>query len=438
MMPPVPRDIPLPLPAPRALLEALLILAFSAHIFFVNLTVGSAVLVLGFEIRGRKERDFDRLARALAATVTVNKSLAVVLGVAPLLLLSVLFTIHFYTANALTGSAWLLVVPAVAAVFMLFYLHKYSWDRLAEAKGVHIGIQAVAVGILLLVPLVFIGDTALMLYPERWTETRGFLSVLSLPEVMPRYFHFLCASLILTSLFGVAWFGRARYPVEATFESFDRARLRRVFYSIAFTVSLLQFVVGPVLLFTLPSQGMHWTVVTAILLGAAAAVPAVWMMWREITSETASHRLPLIATSLTLTVLCMASGRHMFRGVALLEHRRAMEAATEKWIDDSAQAAYDAEHGRALAARGQSPGEELFRATCSGCHGVDKRIVGPPMTEIAAIYAGNPEGIVRWATAPGKKREGFPQMPAFAALGDEKLGRIARYMIETGEHAAAH
>ena len=43
------------------------------------------------------------------------------------------------------------------------------------------------------------------------------------------------------------------------------------------------------------------------------------------------------------------------------------------------------------------------RATCSGCHGVDKRIVGPPMTEIAVIYSGNPEGIVKWAT------EGFNQ-----------------------------
>lgn len=40
--------------------------------------------------------------------------MAVVLGVAPLLLINVLYTIHFYIANALTGTAWILLVPGIA------------------------------------------------------------------------------------------------------------------------------------------------------------------------------------------------------------------------------------------------------------------------------------------------------------------------------------
>jgi cytochrome c len=74
----------------------------------------------------------------------------------------------------------------------------------------------------------------------------------------------------------------------------------------------------------------------------------------------------------------------------------------------------------------------LFEATCSACQGIDLRIVGPPLTEIAKLYGSNPGGIVVWARAPGKKREGFPQMPAFASLGESKLGAIAKYMIEAG------
>lgn len=433
---PIPHDIPLPLPTSPLLLEALLIVSFIAHILFVNLMVGGSILVLGFEIRGLKNRDYDRLARALAQTLTVNKSLAVVLGVAPLLLINVLYTIHFYTANALTGTAWILLIPGICAAFLLLYLHKYSWERMERLKGLHIAIQGLAVGLFLVIPLVFLANVNLMLFPERWQDIRGFLSALALPNVFPRYFHFLCASLIVTSLFGVWYFGRGSFPVDSTFGSFDRPRLRRTFYSLALAVSLAQFIIGPLVLFTLPAKGLHDSVVFAVLLGALLAIPAVWMMWREVSEpEPRGRRLPLIAVSLTLTVMFMVGGRHMYRKAALADHQRDMRAATERWIEASEQAAYDLSVGRAREARGESEGQALFTSTCSACHGVDRRIVGPPLTEIARIYAGDPEGIVVWARAPGKKRADMPQMPPFAALGDDKLGKIAAYMLQAGSTA---
>jgi len=107
---PVPRDIPLPLPADGFYLEPLLIVAFIAHILFVNLTVGGAVYVFLLQLWSRRRPDYAVLARAVAQTLTVNKSMAVVLGVAPLLLINVLYTVHFYTANALTGMAWIALV----------------------------------------------------------------------------------------------------------------------------------------------------------------------------------------------------------------------------------------------------------------------------------------------------------------------------------------
>lgn len=430
---PIPRDIPLPLPASQGFLEALLIIAFIAHILFVNLMVGGSILVLGFEIRGLRNRDFDKLARALAMTVTVNKSLAVVLGVAPLLLINVLYTIHFYTANALTGIAWILLVPAIAVTFLLLYLHKYTWERLASLKAVHIAIMGIAVALFLIIPLVFLANVTLMMFPDRWTGIRGFLSALTLPSIFPRYFHFLCASLILTSLFGVWYFGRAKFPAEETFETLTRPALRRIFYSVAFSVSLAQFIVGPLVLFTLPAQGFHSSVVFTILLGACVAIPAVWMMWKELAvPEPHGKRLPFIIGYLSITVLCMAVGRHMYRGVALAEHRAEMQTATRQWVDDSAQAAYDLRMGRERAVAGVSDGQHLFQNTCAACHGVDRRIVGPPLTEIAQIYAGNPDGIVTWARAPGKRRADAPQMPPFASMGDERLRQIAEYMLQAG------
>jgi cytochrome c len=436
---PVPRDIPLPLPADRFFLEALLVVAFVAHILFVNLMVGGSILVFGFELRGLRNPDYDKLARALATTVTVNKSVAVVLGVAPLLLINVLYTIQFYTANALTGTAWILLVPAIASAFLLLYLHKYTWERLATQKAVHLSILGLALALFLTIPLVFLANVNLMMFPEKWTRIQGFLSALLLPNVFARYLHFLCASLVITSLFGVWHFGRSAYPVESTFERLDRPALRRAFYSVAFAVSLAQFLVGPLVLFTLPSKGLNGPALTSIGVGACVALPAVWLIWRDL-SEREPHgkRLPYIVAYLSITVVCMALGRHAYRLAALAEHRQAMKEATARWADDSAQARYDLAQGRRPgAAEGAASGEQLFQSTCSACHAVDKKVVGPPLTEIARLYAENPDGIVKWARAPGKKRPDYPQMPPFASLGDPTLHQIAKYMLEAGVAAGA-
>jgi Nucleotidyl transferase AbiEii toxin, Type IV TA system len=53
-------------------------------------------------------------------------------------------------------------------------------------------------------------------------------------------------------------------------------------------------------------------------------------------------------------------------------------------------------------------------------------------TEIASLYADNPDGIVTWAKAPGKKRPDMPQMPPFASVGEPKLRQIADSMLQVG------
>jgi cytochrome c len=431
---PVPRDIPLPLPASEPFLELLLVVAFIAHILFVNLMVGGSMLVLAFEVRGLKVPDYDRLARELARLTTVNKSLAVVLGVAPLLAINVLYTVHFYTANALTGTAWILLIPTIACTFLLLYAHKYSWERLRDQKRLHIGMIVLPTALLLLIPLVFLANVNLMMFPEHWTSVRGFLSALALPNVLPRYFHFLCASLIVTSLFSIFYFGRARYPFEQTFETLSRSELRKALYGITLVVSLAQFLVGPLVLFTLPNKGLNVTVLASILAGAALAIPAVWLVWKEVNEQVCvGRRLPYIVGYLTCTVLFMVLGRHMYRGVALAEHRAAIRATTERWSREVEQAAYEEQLGIRRKASGVSEEQVLFESTCGSCHAVDRVLVGPPLSEIARLYDGRADGIVTWARAPGKKRDGFPQMPAFDKLPEAKLARIARYMLEAGQ-----
>jgi cytochrome c len=428
---PVPHDIPLGLPAPAGVLAVLLVVSFLAHILFVNLMLGGSLLTLISELRGLRRKEMDALAHEISRTITVNKSMAVVLGVAPLLVMNALYTVYFYSANALTGTAWILIVPLVIVAFLLSYAHEYSWSLLAERKGLHLLLCFSSFAIFAFIPLVFLANINLMLYPDRWPGVSGFLSALLLPNVLPRYFHFLTASVAVASLFFVWYFGHSRFPHREALEPLGRDDLKRYFYSLALGATALQLFFGPLLYLTLPGHTKSWLMTGVITCGALLATLALWWMWletRDKDGQVGRRFVPVVAV-LTLTVVFMATGRHMVRENAVAPHRALMVQKT---------AHYQAQvHGTqdfvlipgGLGGGDLSPGESLFRKSCSSCHATDTRLVGPPLAEIVPIYENNPDGIVAWAKAPGRSRADYPPMPA-QNLPVDDLKAIAEYILD--------
>ncbi len=431
---PIPRDIPLPLPAPEWLLITLLVISFIAHILFVNLMVGGSLLTTIFQILGLKNERYDRLARQIAITITVNKSMAVVLGVAPLLLINALYTIYFYTANALTGFAWILLIPLISVTFLITYLHKYSWDKMQDHKGLHILMTMTASLMFLLIPLVFLVNVNLMLFPEKWMHVRGFLSALALPNVLPRYFHFLGASLAATGLFLVGYFKRDKFDFNEHLEGFNKASVLKLFYSVTLGATAIQYIVGPVVYLSMPSHGLSMPMTLVILTGVIISLPASFWLWQEISNPQSivGKRFVPIVAALTLTVIFMASGRHLYRSTALAGHQKKMSLKTEQYMAQVQTAQQEAQD---LTATNQGTdsagisGEKVFATYCAACHASETRLVGPPLTEIRSIYGGNPEGIVKWAKAPGKKRQDYPPMPPIN-IPEQELLEAAKYILK--------
>ena len=431
MEPVVPKDLPLGLPAPFWLLEFLLLLSFGLHILFVNLLVGGSLLALFAEIRGLRHPDWDKISRAIAQTITVNKSLAVVLGVAPLLIISVLYTMQFFSANALTGHVWILIVPLVIVAFLLSYAHKYSWNRLATRKGLHLTFAAGASGLFLFIPLIFLSNINLMLYPEHWRSIGSFWDALILANVLPRYLHFLAASVSLVGLFLVVYLGREQTFANLTLESTSRQQLVRALYGATFAATLAQFIFGPLLFLTLPSHTISTILVLVLaLVVLPAGTLAVWWLWQEANAEQPGRRLVPTIAALTVIVCFMIYGRHDIRETALAPHRELMAAKTAQYMASVGQAQDFLVVPGGLGGKPLSVGAQLFQTRCASCHALDKRLVGPPLVEAARSYAGNPGGIAAWALAPGRKRTDYPPMPPQDLPRDDLL-QIAEYILET-------
>ena len=424
---PVPRDLSLPLPLPEGLLKALLVLFFLVHILFVNLTVGGSLLVAFFEYLGFKNKKYDALALELAKTITVNKSLAVVMGIGPLLCINLVYTIQWYGANALTGHAWLLIIPLIVSAFLLAYLHKYTWHRweTETAKQFHWAIVLASSLMFLAIPFVFLANINLMLFPSEWDKVKGFFSSLKIGNVFPRYLHFLLASIALTGLAGAGWFWR-KVVVDRLDNGMTREELRRLFYRIAALATAFQFIAGPILLFTLPSIGVTPLLYKIILPSAALGLVLLIILWKKSKASDASLRSGYVRLCIffSIVVLGMGSGRHAYREASLATHKQQVRERSAEY--ESSLAAWNAANPPSDQPA-ETP-EQLF-ATCAACHAPDTKLVGPPLREIATIYAGNPDGIVTWSMAPGKKRPDFPPMPSFSHLGPEKLRVIANFIL---------
>jgi len=181
--------------------------------------------------------------------------------------------------------------------------------------------------------------------------------------------------------------------------------------------------------FSLPIPGVTYLMTTVLLVGVAFAIIAMVMMWRELAGPAARigrYFAPIVLV-LSVTVSCMAGGRHFYREDSLAAHRSQIRQASEDMRYAAQDAAWREKQGIALVKL--SPGERVFRA-CATCHQLDQQRNAPSIREIQDLYRDNPDGIVAWAKQPGRKRTQFTPMPSFSHLPDTDLYAVAKHMLE--------
>lgn len=85
-----------------------------------------------------------------------------------------------------------------------------------------------------------------------------------------------------------------------------------------------------------------------------------------------------------------------------------------------------------VAPRTSTPAERsrlTYYGVCSGCHGYNVRIVGPPTVTIQALYKDNPQGLADFIANPVHKRKDYPQMPPQNYMSEEMRLEVAKFML---------
>ncbi|HOI84212.1 MAG TPA: cytochrome C, partial [Campylobacterales bacterium] len=207
----LPFDIPLVIPTmgiPGWFFDALGVIVFVAHIGFIYVLIGASTASVLYNMMGvfKKSKAHDEFAYRMTNPTTVSENMGALWGVAPLLVISVLYTGFFYTAILKVSPHILHIIYGNIFAFLLSYAYKYSWHVLHNHKGFHIAIGVVAVTVFYTLPPVFMSMSNLYLQPETFATVNNIWDIMLTPLTGFRLLNFFLTAFSVTGIVMI-WFG---------------------------------------------------------------------------------------------------------------------------------------------------------------------------------------------------------------------------------------
>lgn len=146
------------------------ILTFALHIFFVQLMLGTAAITIYGAFS--KTEYWRRLASAMLEVAKVSVSVAIVIGVAPLLFVQVLYDPQWYTSNVLSAQ-WVISFIAIMVIgYWAMYYYYFKNGQYGQNSGTPKARWSIlfSLALFLIAGWIMHSLTSQMLHPEMWAQ----------------------------------------------------------------------------------------------------------------------------------------------------------------------------------------------------------------------------------------------------------------------------
>jgi len=257
------------------------VLTFALHILFVQLMLGtSAITIFG---AFKNDAKWRRLAAAMLEISKVSVSVAIVIGVAPLLFVQVVYDPHWYTSNVLSAD-WviafiIILILAYWAMYAYYFMNGKNKDKTAEPKG-RIW-MLISLALMLVVGFIMHSLTSQILHPELWKEWYVQNGVLDYSGSklhaynLWRFAFFISLAIPVTGAMLVTYRRFKMVREDADMEYLDwAAEVGKKWIAVGSVVSFVLYVAWMMTLSE--TAGDFATSIWGILGGVAVLLPAIW------------------------------------------------------------------------------------------------------------------------------------------------------------------
>jgi hypothetical protein len=305
---PVPDAIPAP-PWVFIVLEQLL---FLLHILVINAVLGGFLILLFNRLRKQGSNNLSENGLSVAKKLPVLIALGINFGIPPLLFLQVVYGHLFYSSSVLMGTYWIMIIPVLILAYYGAYIHSTKFLTAPWFSKMSLAVAALFV---LYVGFMLVNNNSLMEQPEKWGayfENRGGTILnWSDPAFLPRYLHFIVASLAVGGLlYAIVYkFGKNREEKE------QKIKQGLLVFAIATSV---QVVVGFWYLLAIPSDfmpnfmGQDLFSTIMLMVGIAAGIASLVFGFLGKLNAAIAH--------LVITIIAMIINRYNLRMMYLADN----------------------------------------------------------------------------------------------------------------------
>lgn len=415
------------------LLHYLLMLIFFLFIPFISVLFGGTVLSTYYRRRGLNETNplFLRFGNDVIETLTINKSMGIIIGIVPLLTSILIFAQLLHTTE----------LPAVYYLFfsfilttigvILIYLYRYSVvfsglfdsikniipedDTSAELiKNYRDGSRTLSyrsgrIGLLLLfiALYLFVAGISNVIFP--------LFSI----EVIVRFLQFIAAAFTITG--GAIFFSFFYWDGGKKIDDENyRAFVKKIAMNITFIGALIQPLLLTFDIIVLPPSALSGAVYTYGIL----AICLLFIVYHLLYSMIRNSNLTMSGPVFYVLIFSMLG--------VIVKDQLAMGNASKpnSVILASKYDAYLKEITGESKAVATVSGEQIFKNICSSCHSFDHKIVGPPYKQTLPKYEGKLDQLVAFIRNPSKKNPDYPPMPN-PGLKPNEAQAVAEWLLKT-------
>jgi hypothetical protein len=249
------------------------VLTWALHIAAVQVMLGASALTLFGAFRS--DPHWRRLAAAMLGTAKIAVSVAIVLGVAPLLFVQVIYDPFWYTANVLSARWVIAFIVILIGGYIALYAFYYRNPKLTEQPTRGAWHLVISLALMLLVGWIMHVLSYQMLLPEQWMAwyaPNGHIDAggAKLHAFSPPRFAFfilLSVAVIATWLFAYRRYLQGRQGEDVGYIAWLLPLARRLLW----VGGALALISGGLWLATLPEK-MAWFATSAWVWAATAAL----------------------------------------------------------------------------------------------------------------------------------------------------------------------
>ena len=425
------------------LLHYMLLILLFLFLPFISIVFGGIFLSVIYRKKAEKENNnyYIRLAKEIAETTTINKSVGFILGVAPVIGIILIYSqlLHNSQITNLNYLALALILIVVALVFVYSYRYSLSFIRIFNSfsdknisdpfvledvnklsdESQRISKKAGGFGLLFLfIGLWFFitGLTIPSIY-SAW-QIENFIGGLFSWKVLSRFIFYLLFAIALTGgmiLFTFLEDEKKKRVKDEEYSIFVKQKIIRVtFYSaILIPVFLLISVLG------LPQSSLTGTVFTYAIISLVLLFIGyhfLYLLTKEIKGTTAA----LLLFALVFSIAAFIIGDQKAMATSTQVHSAMLSAEFNKYLAELKG------EGKIVSINA----EEIYQVKCASCHKWDQKLVGPAHMDVLPKYVGKESQLIAFIRNPVKVDPAYPPMPN-PALKPNEADAVAKYLLET-------